>query len=327
MKSNSISDSDLNDIVKRYARTLLCVAQEHSFLKASIKLGITQSAVSQKMSILETSLGVKLFDRSTRPLAFTNQAKYLIKVLEKQEAELTETIQSIQLRSNCLPAIRFGMIESMTDCIGLALIQALTPQTHKVVHIVGTADSLLRRLRRDEVEIIITSGDLSAENDLQKIDIFYDPLVAVIPNTLLKKQKNWSLAQLMNSGLPFIRSPSNSGSGASISRFLEQNHLNIPNQYEIDTNTLQLKMVANNRGWTITYATACANQDIFAASLNFQCIGNLGRKITIAAKNSVSPTLIRLMSRECCKILKNQTIPKILSAIPSCKEVMRILQF
>ena len=161
--------------------------------------------------------------------------------------------------------------------------------------------------------------------DLQKTDIFYDPLVAVIPNKLFEKQKLWSLTQLMNSGLPFIRSPSNSGSGASISKFLEQNHLNIPNQYEIDTNTLQLKMVATNRGWTITYATACCNQDIFTKSLHFQCISRLGRKITIAAKNSVSPSLISLMSRECCNILKNQTIPKILSAMPSCKGNIAIL--
>ena len=320
-----MSSKDINGLVKRYTKTLLCVARECSFLQAAAKLGITQSAVSQKMTALEDSLGTQLFDRSTRPLTLTNQAKYLINILEKQEAELTETIQSIQLRSKSLPSIRFGMIESMTDCIGLALIEALTTQTHKVVHIVGTADSLLRRLRRDDVDLIVTSGDLSAETDLQKTDIFYDPLVAVIPNKLFEKQKLWSLTQLMNSGLPFIRSPSNSGSGASISKFLEQNHLNIPNQYEIDTNTLQLKMVATNRGWTITYATACCNQDIFAKSLHFQCISRLGRKITIAAKNSVSPILISLMSRECCNILKNQTIPKILSAMPSCKGNIAIL--
>lgn len=319
------SPDEVLEVVKRYTRTFLCVAHERSFLKAARKLNITQSAVSQKMSALESSLGVKLFDRSTRPLSFTNQAKYLLQILQKQDAELNETIQSIQLNSHCLPVIRFGMIESMTDCIGLSLIQSLTDQTQKVVHIVGTADLLLSRLRRDEVEIIITCGDLSNEKDLQKIDIFYDPLIAVIPHSLYDKQKVWTLSELMQSGLPFIRSPSNTGSGASISRFLEQNHLNIPNQFEIDTNTLQLKMVANNRGWTITYATACANQDYYASSLNFQCISDMGRKITIAAKNSVSPTLLNLMSKECSNILKNQTIPKILKTIPSCRGTVRLL--
>ena len=59
------------EVVKRYTRTFLTVARERSFLKAAQKLRITQSAVSQKMSALEASLGVKLFDRSTRPLSFT----------------------------------------------------------------------------------------------------------------------------------------------------------------------------------------------------------------------------------------------------------------
>ena len=158
------------EVVKRYTRTFLCVARERSFLKAAQKLHITQSAVSQKMTALESCLGVKLFDRSTRPLTFTNQAKYLLQILQKQDLELNEAIQSIQLNSHCLPVIRFGMIESMSDCIGLALIQALTSQTQKVVHIVGTADLLLNQLRRDEVDIIITTGDLNEEKDLQKIE-------------------------------------------------------------------------------------------------------------------------------------------------------------
>ncbi len=323
--SKSHSPDEVLEVVKRYTRTFLCVAGERSFLKAAQKLHITQSAVSQKMTALETALWIKLFDRSTRPLTFTNQAKYLLQILQKQDHELNEAIQSIQLNSHCLPVIRFGMIESMSDCIGLALIQALTSQTQKVVHIVATSDLLLTQLRRDEVDLIITTGDLTEEKDLQKIDIFYDPLIAVIPNSLLAKRTQWTLTQLMQSGLPFIRSPANTGNGASISRFLEQNHLSIPNQFEIDTNVLQLKMVANNRGWTITYSTACVNQENYSNALNFQCISDLGRKISIAAKNSVSPTLMNLMSTECSAILKNQTIPQILKSIPSCKGKVKIL--
>ena len=84
-----MSSKDINGLVKRYTKTLLCVARERSFLQAAAKLGITQSAVSQKMTALEDSLGTQLFDRSTRPLTLTNQAKYLINILEKQEAELS----------------------------------------------------------------------------------------------------------------------------------------------------------------------------------------------------------------------------------------------
>ncbi len=51
---------------------LFCdVAHYHSFSQAAAKHGITQSAVSQRVSQLEKRLGVKLIDRSVRPLELT----------------------------------------------------------------------------------------------------------------------------------------------------------------------------------------------------------------------------------------------------------------
>ena len=51
---------------------LFCdVAKFHSFSQAASKHSITQSAVSQRINQLEKKLGVKLIDRSVRPLALT----------------------------------------------------------------------------------------------------------------------------------------------------------------------------------------------------------------------------------------------------------------
>lgn len=47
------------------------VADERSFSKAGVALGLTQSAVSQSVQHLEESLGVRLIDRSKRPLVLT----------------------------------------------------------------------------------------------------------------------------------------------------------------------------------------------------------------------------------------------------------------
>lgn len=48
------------------------VARQRSFSKAAAARDISQSAVSQTIQQLEESLGVQLFDRSTRPLALTD---------------------------------------------------------------------------------------------------------------------------------------------------------------------------------------------------------------------------------------------------------------
>ena len=51
---------------------LFCdVVQHRSFSQAAAKHGITQSAASQRVGVLEKRLGVKLIDRSVRPLTLT----------------------------------------------------------------------------------------------------------------------------------------------------------------------------------------------------------------------------------------------------------------
>src|ERR1043165_3129716 len=52
-------------------RLFVEVARHQSFSRAADEFGITQSAVSQRISQLEKKLGVTLIDRSVRPLALT----------------------------------------------------------------------------------------------------------------------------------------------------------------------------------------------------------------------------------------------------------------
>ena len=52
-------------------RLFCAVAKNRSFSQAAADHGITQSAVSQRIGHLEKRLGVKLIDRSVRPLVLT----------------------------------------------------------------------------------------------------------------------------------------------------------------------------------------------------------------------------------------------------------------
>ena len=125
-------------LVVRYSDVFLSAANLRSIAKAAAHLGITQSAVSQKIALLESKLSVKLFDWSTRSLTLTPEARKLKESLELYNAQISETIQSIQLKNDLLLEIRFGIIHSITDCIGADLIAKLSARTHRVVHLIGT---------------------------------------------------------------------------------------------------------------------------------------------------------------------------------------------
>jgi len=71
----------------------LAVAKAGSFTKAAARLGISQSALSHTMRGLETRLGVRLLNRTTRSVAPTEAGERLLRTLgprfDEIEAELT----------------------------------------------------------------------------------------------------------------------------------------------------------------------------------------------------------------------------------------------
>ena len=62
-------------LVVRYSDVFLSAANLRSIAKAAAHLGISQSAVSQKIALLESKLSVKLFDLTTRPLTLTSEGR------------------------------------------------------------------------------------------------------------------------------------------------------------------------------------------------------------------------------------------------------------
>ena len=60
-------------------RVLVAVAETGSFSAASRKLGRVQSAVSQAVRAMETTLGVTLFDRSTKTPTLTEAGAAIVR--------------------------------------------------------------------------------------------------------------------------------------------------------------------------------------------------------------------------------------------------------
>ncbi len=59
-------------------RSFECAAQHQSFTAAAEELGLTQSAVSQQIRLLESRLGCRLFDRKPRGITLTDDGRKLL---------------------------------------------------------------------------------------------------------------------------------------------------------------------------------------------------------------------------------------------------------
>jgi DNA-binding transcriptional LysR family regulator len=62
----------------RHARTFVTVAELGSVVKAAVRLGIAQPALSRQISNLEQELGFKLFDRIGRRLVLTGEGEQML---------------------------------------------------------------------------------------------------------------------------------------------------------------------------------------------------------------------------------------------------------
>ncbi|MEN8188663.1 MAG: LysR family transcriptional regulator [Thermodesulfobacteriota bacterium] len=75
-------------------RTFQAVATSGSFTKAARRLFLTQPAVSQQIQSLEASLGVRLFDRSSKKIHLTREGEMLLARTSKVTAEF-QKIESL----------------------------------------------------------------------------------------------------------------------------------------------------------------------------------------------------------------------------------------
>src|SRR5580700_2000902 len=85
--------SELSDLV-----AFLGVAEERSFTRAAAKLGVSQSALSFTVRRLETRLGLRLLNRTTRSVAPTEGGERLLRTLrpafDQIDAELSALVST-----------------------------------------------------------------------------------------------------------------------------------------------------------------------------------------------------------------------------------------
>ncbi|MBU2895222.1 LysR family transcriptional regulator [Vibrio hepatarius] len=149
--------------MKRYC-IFSVVAESESMTAASKKLGMSPSAISQNISLLEESLGVTLIYRSTRGLSLSEAGRVLASEYKKMHSHFCHFKESI---SDCKEHFS-GTIKIATSC-GMAqevLSQAFEkfiPQYPQLnFHII--AEDELRDAISEGVDIAIRIGKLKDSN-------------------------------------------------------------------------------------------------------------------------------------------------------------------
>lgn len=109
------------------------VAEEESFTRASKRLGITQSALSQIVRRLEERLGLRLLDRTTRSVAPTQVGQKLLSTLSPMLHELDASIEALS-ETKAMPSgtIRITSVEHATRQFLIPALARVLPENPDV---------------------------------------------------------------------------------------------------------------------------------------------------------------------------------------------------
>eukprot|EP00003_Mantamonas_plastica_P029651 TRINITY_DN705_c0_g1_i1.p1 TRINITY_DN705_c0_g1~~TRINITY_DN705_c0_g1_i1.p1 ORF type:complete len:297 (+),score=6.16 TRINITY_DN705_c0_g1_i1:94-984(+) len=75
----------------------LAVAEESSFTRASVRLGLSQPAVSHSVRRLEESIGLKLLNRTSRKVSTTDAGEKLLDTLRPSFSQIDARIEEIRM--------------------------------------------------------------------------------------------------------------------------------------------------------------------------------------------------------------------------------------
>jgi DNA-binding transcriptional LysR family regulator len=108
---------------------LVVVAQERSFTRAAAKLGVTQSTLSHTIRRLESRLGLRLLDRTTRSVAPTEAGERLLRTLRPAFQHIDTELASLsELREKPAGTIRITTSAHAADTILMPALERLLPK-------------------------------------------------------------------------------------------------------------------------------------------------------------------------------------------------------
>jgi DNA-binding transcriptional LysR family regulator len=157
----------------------VAVAQERSFTRAAVKLGISQSALSQTIRGLEGRLGIRLLTRTTRSVAPNEAGERLLRTVVPRYAEINAELAALsELRDKPAGKIRLTSTENAAEAVLWPALKTLLPN-YPDIKVEIIIDYGLTDIVTEQVDAGVRPGETVAK-DMIAVPIGPDMRMAVV---------------------------------------------------------------------------------------------------------------------------------------------------
>lgn len=303
-------NADLPDL--RSLQAFELVQQTGSFKEAAVRLGVTVSAVSQSIQMLEAELGEELFDRSQRPVSATPFGHKYLPVANKMiEAAKAYELACQDLLQNRQREIRIGCVDSFAATIGPMLVKSLPHHSGNVVMLSGITPQILTHLQRHEIDMAICTQVPPDITGLRVEPLCAENWVVVSPADRDWPEKlTFKQIRQLASTLPIVRYTQRSNIGALIDQLLAHIGVDAPRRFEFDATDSLLSLVASGEGWAVTSPLCLLQSEHHAKRVRISQLptsAHPGRSFYILSRQDVTSNTTMEFAKLIRHILSTQT--------------------
>ncbi|MFZ1467863.1 MAG: LysR family transcriptional regulator [Paracoccaceae bacterium] len=249
-------------------------------------LGISQSAVSQHIALLERSFDVTLFDRSVRPMHLTQAGmmfqRHAMRILNDVEDLVTDMRhQGLRPISNLRIAMQASIATTLTPEL-VTLAKSRFGVEDMTIHASQSRDHA-GMLRTRAADLVITSDPLYDSDGLERHPILTESFLLVLPQSYVGPTDNID-ALLRN--LPLIRFAATTNVGRLTEQHLRRLKVKAPRVIQADRSSMVTACVARGMGFTFLTPSLLIDGFVERMPLNIQPLPltGFGRSIVLIAR-------------------------------------------
>ena len=172
---------------------VLAVAEYKNFTKAAEKIFVTQPTLSMQVQKLEEELGVKIFDRSKKPILLTQVGKNIVQQAKNIVNESNRIKDIVDQQKGFIGGeFKLGIIPTIMPTLLPMFLKNFINKFPKVNLKIEemTTQAIINALRDGHIDAAIAATPLD-EDDIFEKPLYYEPFVGFIPQShpLFKKKK------------------------------------------------------------------------------------------------------------------------------------------
>jgi DNA-binding transcriptional LysR family regulator len=292
------------DLSTDFLRTFTTLANCKSFSIASGKLHKSQSATSAQIAKLEEQAGLKLIDRSQRPLKLTEAGEVFLGYAKEIITRVDELSHSLRgLSTGNFGEVRIGATRAVGTFLLPKIVQGILKEFSKlkILLITQPRSSTYELLQEGTLDFAVVMSDVPPKG-FRITPLRAEPLCLVAsPKHALAKQKKLSPQQLQKAR--FILGIRDNGYSEMLDQLSEQSGLPEPSA-TLQISTLQGRMEAAKAGLGVTVLP----QFVVSSDLKN------GGLVKLAVKN------LRLVDAEIMLVQRARTTPR--ASVDQVKKAM-----